>query len=140
MKSKFVAEPRKTTQEDFNTVSVAVIEFIKGKSQPVYIQELTDYFAGKELPIDAGRVTLQLIADRKLYLTEDRKVAVSEQCANLAQRGPTVEQILELAQSTELCYHMGYDGYASPFLEDTNISSNIIDFATKLLSEYGNTK
>jgi hypothetical protein len=81
-----------------------------------------------------------LLADRKLYLTEDRKVAVSEQYTIPVKAMPSEKQILELAESTELCYHMGYDGYASPFLEDTNISSNIIDFATKLLSEYGNTK
>lgn len=67
----------RTTQADFERIARRVIAFIDAKHGPVPLDELEQHFAHENLSISVGRVVLQLLADRKLYLTEDRKVMVT---------------------------------------------------------------
>jgi len=69
--------PKRTTPEDFQKVSQLVINFISTKQGPVDLSEIEQYFISDDLPIPAGRVILNLIADQVLYFTEDRKIMKS---------------------------------------------------------------
>jgi hypothetical protein len=67
----------RTTQAEFEQIARRVISFIEEKHAPVHLNEIEETFAHEKLSISVGRVILQLLADRKLYLTEDRKVMVT---------------------------------------------------------------
>lgn len=74
----------RTTQAEFERIADRVISFIAEKREPVLLNEIEQFFAHENLSISVGRVILQLLADRKLYLTEDRKVMVEIQQMALA--------------------------------------------------------
>ncbi|QVL51797.1 MAG: hypothetical protein KFB97_09660 [Cyanobium sp. M30B3] len=74
----------RTTQAEFERIARRVISFIEDKHAPVPLNEIEQFFAHEKLSISVGRVILQLLADRKLYLTEDRKVMVASQQMALA--------------------------------------------------------
>ena len=70
---------KRTTIQDFDMVAELAIGFIKNQNGPVELNIIEDNFSEDNLPLPVGRVILQLLADRILYLTEDRKVMVSTQ-------------------------------------------------------------
>ncbi len=67
----------RTTQADYERIARHVISFIDDQPGPVSLDELERSFIHEQLSISVGRVVLQLLAERKLYLTEERKVMVS---------------------------------------------------------------
>jgi hypothetical protein len=74
----------RATQAEFEQIARRVILFIEQKRAPVQLNEIEETFANENLSISVGRVILQLLADRKLYLTEDRKVMVTSHQMALA--------------------------------------------------------
>lgn len=64
----------------FDQIAEAIVNYIDSRGEPIRMSELLKYF--ENMPIDAGRVTLELMADRVLYFTEDRKVAISKRSHN----------------------------------------------------------
>lgn len=70
---------KRTTQQDFDYIANQIIEYLNSIGHPIDPYHIGVHFADSGFVIDAGRVTLQLLADRILYLTEDRKIAV---CTN----------------------------------------------------------
>ena len=67
---------RRTTQSEFDLVATMVIDYVKSENRPISVGELIEKFTNVNIPLDAGRVTLQLLADGSLYLTEDRKIKI----------------------------------------------------------------
>jgi hypothetical protein len=105
--------PKKTIRQDFDSVAAMVIDFIKSSNHPVSVQGIDETFKNENLPISAGRVVLELIADRVLYFTEDRKVGISlkhQPCPHLQYPPPlpTTDQIIALAASTGLASEDNY--------------------------------
>jgi len=68
---------KRTTLAEYQQVAQAVIDFITTKNGSVTATEIEQHFSSDVLPISVGRVTLNLIADRVLYFTEDRKIMKS---------------------------------------------------------------
>lgn len=68
---------KRTTLAEYKQVAQAVIDFITTKNGLVTVTEIEQHFSSDVLPIPVGRVTLNLIADRVLYFTEDRKIMKS---------------------------------------------------------------
>ncbi len=68
---------KRTTIQEFDMVAELAINFIKNQNGPVRLDIIEDNFSKDNLPLPVGRVILQLLADQRLYLTEDRKVMVS---------------------------------------------------------------
>jgi hypothetical protein len=62
---------------EFNQIADEVIAFASSQEEPLPLKEIEDHFSDVDCKIPVGRVVLQLLADRKLYLTENRHVAVS---------------------------------------------------------------
>jgi hypothetical protein len=135
-------EPKKTIRQDFDSVAAMVIDFIKSSNHHVSVQEIDETFENENLPISAGRVVLELIADRVLYFTEDRKVGIPKHQPyphlQYPPPLPTTDQIIALAVSTGLAFENNYGSACSPYVEDTDIRDIVVDFATKLLLTYGN--
>jgi hypothetical protein len=136
-------EPKKTTQQDFDSVAAMVIDFLSSRNHPASVQDIVETFENDDLPIFAERVALQLIADRVLYFTEDRKVGISRKHQPYPHLQfppplPTPDQIIALAVSMDLVYENSYGGACSPYVEDSDIRDIVVDFATKLLYTYGN--
>jgi hypothetical protein len=136
-------KPKKTIRQDFDSVAAMVIDFIKSNNHPVSVQEIDETFENENLPISAGRVVLELIDDRVLYFTEDRKVGISlkhQPCPHLQYPPPlpTPDQIIALAVSTGLAFENNYGLVESNWGESQEIRDQLIDFATKLLLTYGN--
>jgi hypothetical protein len=63
---------------EFNLIADEVIVFVSSQEGPVPLKEIEDHFSNMNFKIPVGRVVLQLVADRILYLTENRDVAVSK--------------------------------------------------------------
>lgn len=62
---------------EFSSIANQVLDFVRNKGGTVFVTELLDNFEEENLHIEAGRVALQLVVDRRLYYTEDRKLALS---------------------------------------------------------------
>jgi hypothetical protein len=74
----------------YEELAQEIIDFVSSRQRPVDLKEIQDCFCLKEAKVpcngplkekevvSAERVVLNLLADRRLYLTEDRKVQVSE--------------------------------------------------------------
>lgn len=64
-------------EAEFDRIACSVISYIKEQHKPVQLSEIEEHFSQDRTAIAVGRVILQLLADRKLYLTDDRKIKVT---------------------------------------------------------------
>lgn len=51
---------------------------------------------------------------------------------------PSDDKLMDIARATDLVYYMGEDcGFASPYMEETDITAGVIAFAREVLARYG---
>ena len=69
------------------------------------------------------------------------RCAMDRARALLAQpvaEGPTDEELLDIARATDLVYYMGKgSGFASPYIEGTDIAAEVLAFACAAIARWG---
>ena len=51
---------------------------------------------------------------------------------------PLDDKLMDIARATNLVYYMGKDrGFASPYMEETDITAEVLAFAREVLARYG---
>ncbi|MDM7937043.1 MAG: hypothetical protein QUV06_06265 [Cyanobium sp. CZS 48M] len=76
--SRLNPKTMRTSQADFDAIARLVIEYISGQAEPISLEDIEQHFADAPQTISVGRVILQLLADQKLCLTEDRRVMATK--------------------------------------------------------------
>ena len=52
--------------------------------------------------------------------------------------GPTDDKLMDIARATDLVYYMGEDcGFASPYMEGTDITAEVLAYARAVLAKWG---
>jgi hypothetical protein len=52
--------------------------------------------------------------------------------------GPTDDKLMDIARATDLVYYMGEDcGFASPYMEGTDITAEVLAYARAVLARWG---
>ena len=52
--------------------------------------------------------------------------------------GPTDDKLMDIARATDLVYYMGEDcGFASPYMEGTDITAEVLAYARAALAKWG---
>ena len=73
--------------------------------------------------------------------TEEWADAMCRLRAALAQpvaEGPTDDKLMDIARATDLVYYMGEDcGFASPYMEGTDITAEVLAYARTVLARWG---
>lgn len=55
--------------------------------------------------------------------------------------GPTDDKLMDIARATDLVYYMGEGcGFASPYMEETDITKEVLAFAREVLAKWGNSQ
>ena len=55
--------------------------------------------------------------------------------------GPTDDKLMDIARATDLVYYMGEDcGFASPYIEGTDITAEVLAYARAVLAKWGNSQ
>ena len=53
-------------------------------------------------------------------------------------KGPTDDKLMDIARATDLVYYMGEDcGFASPYMEGTDITAEVLAYARAALAKWG---
>jgi hypothetical protein len=56
----------------------------------------------------------------------------------LVAEGPTDYKLMDIARATDLVYYMGEDcGFASPYMEGTDITAEVLAYARAVLAKWG---
>jgi hypothetical protein len=56
----------------------------------------------------------------------------------LVAEGPTDDKLMDIARATDLVYYMGEDcGFASPYMEGTDITAEVLAYARAALAKWG---
>ena len=56
----------------------------------------------------------------------------------LVAEGPTDDKLMDIARATDLVYYMGEDcGFASPYMEGTDITAEVLAYARAVLAKWG---
>jgi hypothetical protein len=56
----------------------------------------------------------------------------------LVAEGPTDDKLMDIARATDLVYYMGEDcGFASPYIEETDITAEVLAYARAVLAKWG---
>ena len=97
----------------------------------------TDYRAELQLLFDAAEsFTEPALGHHRPWAT-----ALERARALLAQpvaEGPTDEELLDIARATDLVYYMGKgSGFASPYIEGTDIAAEVLAFACAAIARWG---
>ena len=54
---------------------------------------------------------------------------------------PTDDKLMDIARATDLVYYMGKGcGFASPYMEETDITAEVLAFARAVLAKWGNSQ
>ena len=102
----------------------------------------TDYRAMCAELVDALENARRIIdgADGTLHINTAAFV-LRRARALLAQpvaEGPTDEELLDIARATDLVYYMGKgSGFASPYIEGTDIAAEVLAFACAAIARWG---
>ena len=102
----------------------------------------TDYRAMCAELVDALENARRIIdgADGTLHINTAEFV-LRRARALLAQpvvEGPTDEELLDIARATDLVYYMGKgSGFASPYIEGTDIAAEVLAFACAAIARWG---
>ena len=61
--------------------------------------------------------------------------------AQTEPKGPTDDKLMDIARATDLVYYMGEDrGFASPYMEGTDITAEVLAYARAVLAKWGNSQ
>ena len=53
-------------------------------------------------------------------------------------KGPTDDKLMDIARATDLVYYMGEGrGFASPYMEETDITAEVLAYARAALAKWG---
>ena len=57
----------------------------------------------------------------------------------LVAEGPTDDKLMDIARATDLVYYMGKGcGFASPYMEGTDITAEVLAYTRAVLAKWGN--
>ena len=96
-------------------------------------------------PVDAMTTDYRAMCEQLMELVEgkryDGSAVVARARALLAQpvaEGPTDDKLMDIARATDLVYYMGEDcGFASPYMEGTDITAEVLAYARAALAKWG---
>ena len=72
------------------------------------------------------------------YKQADVIVRARALLAQPVAEGPTDDKLMDIARATDLVYYMGEDcGFASPYMEGTDITAEVLAYARAALAKWG---
>ena len=82
----------------------------------------------------------------EMRAVDAKPMAITEDCLSRARalldqpvaEGPTDDKLMDIARATDLVYYMGEDcGFASPYMEGTDITAEVLAYARAALAKWG---
>jgi hypothetical protein len=68
------------------------------------------------------------------YVADKARILLAQQ----EPEGPTDDKLMDIARATDLVYYMGKDcGFASPYMEGTDITAEVLAYARAVLAKWG---